>query len=135
MPARPSPPQDVDAAFMALALAAARRGHGRTAPNPQVGCVVVQQGAVVGIGHHVRAGTAHAEVVALTRAGARANGADLYVTLEPCHHTGRTGPCTAAILAAGIKRVIVGARDPDPRVDGRGLRALRRAPGALHGYQ
>jgi diaminohydroxyphosphoribosylaminopyrimidine deaminase/5-amino-6-(5-phosphoribosylamino)uracil reductase len=108
------------------ALAAAARGLGRTSPNPPVGAVVVRGGVVVGRGHHTRAGAAHAEVVALRRAGTRARGADLYVTLEPCDHFGRTPPCSRAILDAGVSRVFVGSRDPNPLVDGRGLARLRR---------
>lgn len=111
---------------MQQALALATRARGQTAPNPMVGCVVVRGGRVVGQGYHARAGTLHAEPLALQAAGRRARGADLYVTLEPCHHTGRTGPCTAAIVAAGIRRVFVGARDYDDRVAGRGIAYLRQ---------
>ncbi len=113
--------------FMRQALAAARRGLGRTSPNPAVGAVVVQGGRIVGRGHHARAGGPHAEVVALRVAGARARGADLYTTLEPCNHFGRTPPCSLAILEAGIRRVVVGSRDPNPLVRGRGMARLRRA--------
>jgi len=113
--------------FMRQALAAARRGLGRTSPNPAVGAVVVQGGRIVGRGHHARAGGPHAEVVALRVAGARARGADLYTTLEPCDHFGRTPPCSLAILEAGIRRVVVGSRDPNPLVRGRGMARLRRA--------
>jgi len=113
--------------FMRLALREARRGLGRTSPNPAVGAVLVKGGRVVARGHHVRAGSPHAEVVAIRRAGARARGADLYTTLEPCDHFGRTPPCTLAILEAGVRRVFVGSRDPNPLVDGRGIARLRRA--------
>jgi len=112
---------------MRLALREARRGLGRTSPNPAVGAVLVKGGRVLASGHHARAGSPHAEVVALKRAGARARGADLFTTLEPCSHWGRTPPCCAAILAAGVRRVFVGSRDPNPLVNGRGIRRLRRA--------
>lgn len=113
--------------FMRRALDLARRGKGFTSPNPAVGAVIVRGGRVVGEGWHRRAGAPHAEVAALRRAGGRARGATLYVTLEPCCTWGRTPPCTGAILRAGIARVIVAARDPNPRHNGRGLRILRRA--------
>lgn len=109
-----------DLAFMKVALREAKRGVGRTSPNPAVGAVVVQNGRLVGKGYHQRAGTPHAEVHALRAAGPQARGATLYVTLEPCNHAGRTPPCTRAILAAGIKRVVVGMRDPNPHVAGGG---------------
>lgn len=109
------------------ALALARQGLGRTSPNPAVGAVVVRDGQVVGRGFHRRAGTAHAEVAALSEAGAHTAGATLYVTLEPCAHTGRTGPCTEEILKAGVGRVVLAMPDPDPRVDGRGVARLRAA--------
>lgn len=114
-----------DARHMQRALVLARRG--RTHPNPRVGAVVVRGTRIVGEGYHRRCGAPHAEAVALERAGRRARGATLYVTLEPCNHQGRTPPCTPRILDAGIARVVVAARDPDPRVRGRGLRRLRRA--------
>ncbi len=116
-----------DDGWMRRALALARRAEGRTRPNPPVGAVVVRDGVAVGEGYHRRAGTAHAEVVALDRAGRQARGATLYVTLEPCCTHGRTPPCTDRILAAGVARVVVGIRDPNPRHAGRGLRLLRRA--------
>lgn len=109
-----------DAAFMRIALEEARKGQGRTAPNPCVGAVVVRDGQIVGRGYHRRAGTPHAEVNALDAAGDQAAGATLYVTLEPCNHTGRTPPCTQAILKAGIRRVVVGMNDPNPTVAGGG---------------
>ncbi len=111
---------DPDRRFMRRALRLARRGLGRSSPNPAVGAVVVRQGQVVGQGYHARAGTPHAEVHALAAAGELARGATLYVTLEPCHHQGRTPPCTRAILEAGIARVVYGATDPNPRVEGGG---------------
>ncbi len=112
--------------FFDLALEEAEKGVGRTHPNPPVGAVIVQGGAVVGRGHHRKAGAPHAEVEALSEAGARARGADLYVTLEPHDHQGRTPPCTEAIIAAGVRRVFVGARDPNPLVCGRGIRHLEQ---------
>ena len=115
-----------DARFMARALWHAERGRGSTTPNPLVGAVLVDdEGVVVGVGHHQRAGGPHAEIVALHAAGARASGATLYCTLEPCSHTGRTGPCCVAVAAAGVRRVVVATRDPFPQVSGRGFAYLR----------
>lgn len=113
--------------FMARALTLAQKAIGRTAPNPMVGAVIVKGGRMIADGYHRRAGWPHAEVEALRRANARARGATLYVTLEPCNHTGRTPPCCDAIIAAGISRVVVGTRDPNPMTNGRGLTRLRRA--------
>jgi diaminohydroxyphosphoribosylaminopyrimidine deaminase / 5-amino-6-(5-phosphoribosylamino)uracil reductase len=107
------------------ALELAEQGRRTTSPNPLVGAVVVRDGEVVGEGWHERAGGPHAEVVALEAAGERAEGATLYVTLEPCAHHGRTPPCTDAILAARVARVVVGAADPNPKTDGRGFELLR----------
>ncbi|MGB9802403.1 bifunctional diaminohydroxyphosphoribosylaminopyrimidine deaminase/5-amino-6-(5-phosphoribosylamino)uracil reductase RibD [Desulfofundulus sp.] len=112
---------------MKMALDLARQALGRTSPNPMVGAVLVKDGQVVGRGYHARAGTPHAEIHALNEAGERAAGATLYVTLEPCCHWGRTGPCTEAILAAGVKRVVAAMPDPNPLVAGRGLELLRQA--------
>ena len=113
---------------MARALQLARRGLFSTPPNPSVGCVIVDRdGAVVGEGHHERAGGPHAEVEALRQAGAAARGATVYVSLEPCTHFGRTPPCADALLEAGIGRVIAAMRDPNPSVDGGGLQRLARA--------
>ena len=109
------------------ALRLAARGAGQTSPNPMVGAVLVRDGRVVGRGYHTRAGAPHAEVAALAQAGTRARGARLYVNLEPCCHYGRTPPCVDAIVAAGVREVIASMRDPDPRVDGKGFRALRAA--------
>ena len=109
---------------MARALELAGRALGRTAPNPPVGAVIVRDGVIVGEGFHVAAGRPHAEAVALAQAGARARGATLFVTLEPCAHQGRTPPCVDAILAAGVSEVHYALGDPDPRVSGRGGRAL-----------
>jgi diaminohydroxyphosphoribosylaminopyrimidine deaminase/5-amino-6-(5-phosphoribosylamino)uracil reductase len=112
---------------MARAAALAHRALGRTSPNPAVGAVIVKGERVVGEGWTCPVGGPHAEVVALRQAGARARGATLYVTLEPCAHHGRTPPCIDAVIAAGIARVVVGVGDPNPRVRGRGFRALRGA--------
>ncbi len=113
---------------MARALALAACGLGTTSPNPPVGAVIVRRGRVVGEGYHRRAGAPHAEALALSRAGPRARGATLYVTLEPCCHLDkRTPPCVPSIVAGGIMRVVVAVRDPNPKVRGRGLTALRRA--------
>jgi len=111
--------------WLVRALELAERGRGTTHPNPVVGAVVVRDGTVVGEGWHVRKGEPHAEVHALAAAGERARGATLYVTLEPCSHHGTTPPCTDAVIAAGIARVVVGAADPNPKVDG--LARLRAA--------
>ena len=112
---------------MARALALAERGRYTTRPNPRVGCVIVQHGEVVGAGFHAVAGGPHAEIVALHQAGERARGATAYVTLEPCCHFGRTGPCTHALRTAGIARVVAAMEDPNPRVAGQGAAALRDA--------
>ena len=112
---------------MDRALELAERGRYTVSPNPMVGAVVVRGTTVVGEAFHRRAGGAHAEVVAFAQAGSRARGADLYVTLEPCGHFGRTPPCADAILAAGVSRVIIGSRDPNPLVRGRGRARLSRA--------
>jgi diaminohydroxyphosphoribosylaminopyrimidine deaminase / 5-amino-6-(5-phosphoribosylamino)uracil reductase len=116
-----------DREWMRRALRLAERGSGETNPNPLVGCVVVKAGRVVGEAWHRRAGGPHAEVAALARAGARARGATLYVNLEPCVHQGRTPPCAPRVAEAGVRRVVAAMRDPDARVDGRGVRLLRRA--------
>ena len=117
---------EADLRWMRRALDHARRGIGRTTPNPVVGaCVVSPDGVVVGQGAHERAGEPHAEVHALNEAGEAARGATLYCTLEPCAHTGRTPPCTDRIIAAGIARVVAAMEDPHPLVHGRGFAALR----------
>lgn len=117
---------------MAKALQLARRGQYSAAPNPRVGCVVVaQDGAVVGSGFHARTGGPHAEIEALVEAGGRARGATAYLTLEPCSHQGRTPPCTEALLAAGIARVVVAMPDPNPQVLGGGLDRLARSGVAM----
>ncbi len=112
---------------MARALELAERGLYTTTPNPRVGCVIVRDGAVVGEGWHERAGGPHAEIVALQAAGGRARGATAYVTLEPCHHHGRTPPCDEALIAAGVARVVAAMHDPDPRTAGQGMARLQQA--------
>src|SRR5436190_20756739 len=115
---------------MREALRLAQRGYGRTSPNPMVGAVLVRGGKIIGRGWHRKAGLPHAEIEALRDAekhGHSPKGATLYVTLEPCSTHGRTPPCTEAIVAAGLKRVVVGTTDPNPRQPGRGLRILKRA--------
>ena len=116
-----------DQEFMALAIAAAAEVHGHTSPNPWVGAVVVANGEVVGSGATAPPGSAHAEISALNQAGEKAQDATLYTTLEPCHHQGRTGPCTEAIIKAGITKVVVGVQDPDPQVAGSGIKYLQEA--------
>lgn len=111
--------------FMRQALAEARKGLGRTAPNPCVGAVIVRDGQVVATGYHRQAGTPHAEIHALRDAGPAARGATLYVTLEPCSHYGRTPPCSQAVAEAGIAEVVIGLLDPNPLVDGSGADYLR----------
>lgn len=113
--------------IMARALELARLGEGRTAPNPPVGAVLVRNGSIVGEGYHPAAGEPHAEIHALRSAGEQARGSDLFVTLEPCCHQGRTGPCTEALIAAGVRRVYYGSVDPNPRVTGKGLQQLLSA--------
>ena len=108
----------VDDPYLAHAAMLAERGRGRTWPNPAVGCVVVRDGRVVGEGFHARAGEPHAEVLALANAGAAAQGADVYVTLAPCAHHGKTPPCTEALIAAGVSRVVIGMRDPNALATG-----------------
>ncbi len=114
-----------DRNFMARALNLAERGRGKTHPNPMVGAVVVRNGRIVGEGYHPKAGQPHAEIFALRRAGPQANGATLYVSLEPCTHVGRTPPCVTAIQQAGIRRVVAAMIDPNPFTRGKGLKWLR----------
>ncbi len=114
-----------DSYFMKTALALAARGRGFTSPNPMVGAVVVKDGKITGRGWHRAAGRAHAEVEAIDDAGDSARGSTLFVTLEPCNHTGRTPPCTRKILDAGINRVVVAMEDPNPDVEGGGINFLK----------
>lgn len=116
-----------DYEYMARALHLAERGLYTTSPNPRVGCVIVRDGAVVGEGWHERAGEAHAEINALHMAGTAAQGATVYVTLEPCSHYGRTPPCAKALIEAGVARVVVAMRDPNPLVSGEGITMLQLA--------
>lgn len=119
--------EDIHEKFMRRAIALARKGVGKTAPNPAVGCVIVRDGVIVGEGWHRKAGTPHAEVHALLQAGDLARGADVYVNLEPCAHTGRTPPCADALVEAGVARVFAGMMDPNPQVSGKGLARLQAA--------
>jgi diaminohydroxyphosphoribosylaminopyrimidine deaminase/5-amino-6-(5-phosphoribosylamino)uracil reductase len=129
MPSRAASKENLpeDEAHLREALALAERGRGTTHPNPKVGAVLVKGGRIVGRGWHRRAGGPHAEVEALRQAGGRARGATLYVTLEPCNHFGRTPPCVDQVVRAGVRRVVIAIADPNPRVRGKGVRALRRA--------
>ncbi len=115
-------------AYMNMALELAAKGKGRTSPNPMVGAVIVKSGRVIAEGYHRKAGTAHAEIIALKKAGAKAKGATLYVNLEPCCHTDKkTPPCTKVIITAGINKVIIAMVDPNPKVSGRGIKELNKA--------
>jgi len=129
LPLSPSSPRDrsdvSDEAYIERAIELARRGSGLVSPNPMVGSVVVSDGAIVGEGFHEGPGLPHAEIMALNHAGERARGATLFTSLEPCDHYGRTPPCTEAIVRAGIARVVAATRDPNPVVDGQGIRTLR----------
>jgi diaminohydroxyphosphoribosylaminopyrimidine deaminase/5-amino-6-(5-phosphoribosylamino)uracil reductase len=116
-----------DERFMALALTLGQRGSGNVWPNPAVGCVLIRNGRIVGRGWTQPGGTPHAEVVALQQAGKKAVGATAYVTLEPCAHTGKTGPCVDALVTAGIVRCVIATQDTDPRVAGKGADSLRLA--------
>lgn len=116
-----------DERWMKRALRLAEKGRGRTSPNPMVGAVLIQDGEVVGEGYHSKAGEAHAEIVAIGKAGEKARNAILYTNLEPCSHFGKTPPCAPAVIRAGLKRVVIGMEDPNPQVKGKGLEALRKA--------
>ena len=115
-----------------MACRLARKAAGRTSPNPMVGAVLVRRGEIVGSGYHKIAGGDHAEIIALKQAGAKAKGATLYITLEPCSHHGRTPPCAEALVGSGIKAVVAGMSDPNPLVAGRGFKILRRAGIEVH---
>ncbi len=116
-----------DEKYMRMALELAEKGRGKTTPNPMVGAVLVKNGRVIGQGYHKKAGTPHAEIHALRQAGSKARGSTLYITLEPCCHYGRTGPCSRAIISAGVKEVVYAITDPNPKVKGKGGRQLRQA--------
>ncbi len=116
-----------DLKYMRMALELSVKGIGKVSPNPMVGAVLVKRGKVVGRGYHRASGSAHAEVNAIKSAGRNARGATMYVTLEPCCHTGKTGPCTEEIIKAGISKVIYASKDPNPFVSGKGARYLKRA--------
>lgn len=116
-----------DGFFMQRALRLAKKGRGTTSPNPMVGCVLVKNGEIIGEGFHRKAGEAHAEIVALALTGQKARGADLYVTLEPCSHYGKTPPCVDAIIKAGVEKVVIAMQDPNPLVAGRGIKKLKEA--------
>lgn len=118
--------QTRDEMYMRLALRLARRGLSWTNPNPMVGAVLVKNGRIIGRGHHRKAGSEHAEINAIQNAAGTVRGSTLYVTLEPCAHYGKTPPCTVAIVKAGIRRVVCASLDPNPKVDGRGVKYLRR---------
>lgn len=113
--------------YMKLAIANAKAMKGQTSPNPLVGAVVVKKGEIVGIGAHMKAGEPHAEIHALQMAGDKAKGAHMYVTLEPCSHHGKTGPCSEAIIKSGVKRVVIATGDPNPLVAGKGVTMLKQA--------
>src|ERR1035441_1728424 len=119
--------QETDALYLREALDLARNGDAQASPNPLVGAVLVRDGQVVGRGFHTWAGVKHGEILALEEAGVRARGATLYINLEPCCHQGRTGPCTAALIEAGVARVVAALEAPNPLVAGDGLRQLRAA--------
>ena len=118
---------DRDELFMKRALALAARGRGSVSPNPMVGALVVRGNRVLAEGYHHRAGQAHAEIIALAKAGKKARGAELFLNLEPCTHTGRTPPCAPAVISSGVKRVVVGMVDPNPKVSGAGIKAMKQA--------
>src|SRR5579862_1802523 len=121
------PREQADAGYLREALDLARAGDAQASPNPMVGAVLVRDGQVVGRGFHTFAGMKHGEILALEEAGERARGATLYINLEPCCHQGRTGPCTTALIQAGVARVVAALEDPNPRVAGAGLEKLRAA--------
>jgi len=116
-----------DEKWMKKALRLAKRGRGRTSPNPMVGAVLVKKGRVIGEGYHQKAGEPHAEILALKQAGEHAKGATLYLNLEPCTHYGRTPPCTPSVIQSGVRRVVIGMKDPNPLVSGKGVESLKNA--------
>ena len=116
-----------DERWMKRALRLAEKGRGRTSPNPMVGAILVKKDDVVGQGYHAKAGEAHAEIIALLRAGEEAKGATLYINLEPCTHYGKTPPCAPQVIKAGVKRLVIGMEDPNPLVGGKGIKALKKA--------
>jgi diaminohydroxyphosphoribosylaminopyrimidine deaminase/5-amino-6-(5-phosphoribosylamino)uracil reductase len=118
---------DVDLAYMHMAYGLAEKARGRSSPNPLVGSVIVRRGAIIGHGYHEEAGKPHAEIMALRKAGRRARGATMYITLEPCVHWGRTPPCVDGLIEAGLKRAVISAYDPNPLVHKKGVRRLKRA--------
>ncbi len=118
--------------YMKLALELAKKGEGKTFPNPLVGAVIVKNGRIIGRGFHKKAGLPHAEIVALKEAGKRAEGATLFCTFEPCAHFGRTGPCVDEVIRAGIKEVFIGMIDPNPITKGKGLKKLKKAGIKVH---
>lgn len=115
-----------DEYYMSIAITEAKKGEGRTSPNPCVGAVIVKEGQILSKGYHKKSGTPHAEVNAVNAAGESLTGSTMYVTLEPCNHTGKTPPCTELIIRSGINRVVVGMTDPNPLVDGTGLEFLEK---------
>jgi diaminohydroxyphosphoribosylaminopyrimidine deaminase/5-amino-6-(5-phosphoribosylamino)uracil reductase len=129
MPPEIADPKKVagDQEWMARALALAAKGRGLASPNPMVGAVLVHDGRIIGEGFHTYDGLRHAEIIALEAAGEKARGATLYINLEPCCHTGRTGPCTRALIAAGVAHIVAAMPDPNPAVSGRGFKELRAA--------
>jgi diaminohydroxyphosphoribosylaminopyrimidine deaminase/5-amino-6-(5-phosphoribosylamino)uracil reductase len=126
--------RDLDERFLQRALQIAERARGHTHPNPLVGAVVVRDGEIVGEGYHPKAGAPHAEALALEAAGERARGATVYVSLEPCDHHGRTPPCSLALIRAGVARVVLAARDPNPLAQGGMARLLAAGVAVEGGY-
>lgn len=116
-----------DQKFMKLALSLARKGSGRVSPNPLVGCVIVKNGKILSQGYHQKFGGAHAEVNALKKISGKARGATMYVTLEPCHHFGKTPPCVDAVIQSGVSRVVIAMQDPNPLTAGKSIKKLKRA--------
>ncbi|MDP3791184.1 MAG: bifunctional diaminohydroxyphosphoribosylaminopyrimidine deaminase/5-amino-6-(5-phosphoribosylamino)uracil reductase RibD [Candidatus Omnitrophota bacterium] len=112
--------------YIRLAIKLAKKAEGRTSPNPIVGAVIVKNSRIIGKGYHKKCGLPHAEINALRQAGTKAKGSTLYVTLEPCDHFGRTGPCTEAIIESGIKKVVIGMKDPNPLNNGKGIKKLKK---------